>query len=239
DYIRVKKGGMWGIMSIDGKEIIPTEYHFIKFGDTNLAIVGRNNNFGLFDLLTHTEIIPPSFEGLEIIDTNLVKYKLNDFWGVMNPNGKEIIPTTRGYTKIDYIKGLKKFTYSMHGFKGECNSLGAQLSKIAVPVNDSSLKNNSSGTLSASTTNEKSDKKSSNDNQVRAYTETVPVQVWQPCGGCNGSGQCGVCFGSGWTLSYNGGKRTCIACHGNGKCTSCAGHGGQNVVRYETRTVYR
>ena len=76
-------------------------------------------------------------------------------------------------------------------------------------------------------------------NQVRAYTETVPVQVWQACGGCNGSGQCQVCFGSGWILSYNGNKTSCTACHGTGKCTSCAGHGGQNVVRYEQRTVYR
>lgn len=76
-------------------------------------------------------------------------------------------------------------------------------------------------------------------NQVKAYVETVPVQVWQACGGCNGTGQCGVCYGSGWILSYNGGRRSCSACHGTGKCTSCAGHGGQNVVRYEQRTVYR
>lgn len=77
--------------------------------------------------------------------------------------------------------------------------------------------------------------------QAREYTETVPVQVWQPCGGCNGTGQCQVCFGQGWTYSnssYNG-RRSCSACHGTGKCTICAGHGGQNVVRYEQRTVYR
>lgn len=238
DYVKVKKDGMCGIMSVYGKEIIPPKYRFINLGDTHLAIV-MNNGSGLFDMLTHTEIFPPSFEVLEIIDTNLVKYRLNGFWGVMDLNGKEIIPTTRGYTAIDYIKGLKKFTYSMHGFKGECNSLGAQLSKIAVPVNDSSINNNSSETLRASTTNENSDKKSSNNNQLKAYTETVPIQVWQPCGGCNGSGQCGVCFGSGWILNFKGYKSSCTACHGSGKCTSCAGHGGQNVVRYETRTVYR
>lgn len=98
---------------------------------------------------------------------------------------------------------------------------------------------NHSGAASAS--NPPSSASQNQGSQVREYTETVPVQVWQACGACNGSGQCGVCYGQGWTYSngsYNG-RRTCIACHGTGKCTSCAGQGGQNVVRYEQRTVYR
>lgn len=106
------------------------------------------------------------------------------------------------------------------------------------PGNDYSSSRNSS----KSDGNINSNNGSSNNNQgnqVQKYIETVPLQVWQSCGGCNGSGQCGVCYGSGWILSYNGDKRLCTACHGNGKCTSCAGHGGQNVVRYEQRTVYR
>lgn len=74
--------------------------------------------------------------------------------------------------------------------------------------------------------------------QPRQYTETVPVQVWQACGACNGSGQCQVCYGQGWTYGYNG-KKECSACHWTGKCTLCGGRGGQNVVRYEQRTVYR
>lgn len=74
--------------------------------------------------------------------------------------------------------------------------------------------------------------------QPRQYTETVPVQVWLPCGACNGSGQCQVCYGQGWTYGYNG-KKECSACHWTGKCTLCGGRGGQNVVRYEQRTVYR
>lgn len=81
----------------------------------------------------------------------------------------------------------------------------------------------------------------SQESQVKAYTETVPVTVWQPCGACNNSGQCQVCFGQGWTYSnssYNG-KRECSACHWSGKCTICGGRGGQNVTRYEQRTVYR
>lgn len=243
NYVMVNKDGVWGIMSVYGKEIIPTKYQMIKLVEANLAIVERNNRYGVFNMLSNSEMVSPDFEGIEIIDTNLIKYKLNGFWGVMNLNGSEIIPTTRGYTDINYIKGLKKFTYSMHGFKGECNSLGKQLSKIAVPVKDNSSNNNSGTSVATSSSNTRNETTTSTansqGNQVRAYIETIPVQVWQPCGGCNGSGQCSVCYGSGWILSYNGNKSSCTACHGTGKCTSCAGHGGQNVVRYEQRTVYR
>ena len=249
DWVMVNKSGMCGIMSLYGKEVIPAIYKTIQFGESNFAIVEKNSRFGVYNMQSNSEIISPDFDGIEIIDENLIKYKLNGFWGVMTLNGREIIPTTRGYTDINYIKGLKKYTYSMHGFKGECNSLGRQISKIAVPVNNSpshssksSNSSSSSGNSGNSATNVQSNNGPSNNTQgqqVQPYTETVPVQVWQPCGGCNGSGQCQVCYGSGWILGYNGDKRLCTACHGSGKCTSCAGHGGQNVVRYEQRTVYR
>lgn len=136
DYVMVKKDNMWGVMSFYGKEIIPTKYQMIQLGESHLVIVKRNNRYGVFNILSNSEIISPDFEEIEVIDINLIKYKLNGFWGVMSSKGNEIIPTTRGYTDISYIKGLKKFTYSMHGFKGECNSLGKQLSKIAVANNN-------------------------------------------------------------------------------------------------------
>ena len=63
--------------------------------------------------------------------------------------------------------------------------------------------------------------------------QPVPIQEWQQCPACYGSGQCPnvSCGGSGW---YYIGDRatTCSRCHGNGKCTICAGRGGQNVTVY-------
>lgn len=98
---------------------------------------------------------------------------------------------------------------------------------------------NGSSVEHPSTSKSFSSSSQSQGNQVKAYTESVPVQVWQACGGCNGTGQCSTCFGSGWTLNYKSEKQRCITCGGTGKCRSCAGNGGQNVVRYEQRTVYR
>lgn len=245
--LTAKSSNSYDIIDIESGKIRTLPYSHIKFHEgSNIAEVKKEGLWGLFDLDNNVELVAPDFDDIELFSgTNLVKYKLNGFWGVMDLNGKEIIPTTRGYTAINYVKGLKKYTYSMNGFKGECNSVGTQLSKIAVPTNNSSASTHNSfhtPSTNTSTTSTSNTSSSQNQgNQVREYTETVPVQVWQACGGCNGSGQCQVCYGSGWTYSsssYNG-RRTCSACHGTGKCTSCAGQGGQNVVRYEQRTVYR
>lgn len=68
---------------------------------------------------------------------------------------------------------------------------------------------------------------------VEHHRDPIPVQEWQQCPACYGSGQCPnvSCGGSGWY--YIGDKaRTCSRCHGSGKCTICAGRGGQNVTVY-------
>ncbi len=68
---------------------------------------------------------------------------------------------------------------------------------------------------------------------VEHHRDQVPVQEWQQCPACYGSGQCPnvQCGGSGWY--YIGDKaRTCSRCHGSGKCTICAGKGGQYVTVY-------
>lgn len=42
------------------------------------------------------------------------------------------------------------------------------------------------------------------------------------CRGCNGSGLCQHCKGSGYVNNY---KSKCSLCHGTGKCVSCGGQG--------------
>lgn len=42
------------------------------------------------------------------------------------------------------------------------------------------------------------------------------------CRGCNGSGQCQHCHGTGRSAS---GKSQCSLCHGSGRCVSCGGKG--------------
>lgn len=42
------------------------------------------------------------------------------------------------------------------------------------------------------------------------------------CGGCNGSGRCQHCGGTGWVNNH---RSKCSLCHGSGRCQSCAGTG--------------
>ena len=68
---------------------------------------------------------------------------------------------------------------------------------------------------------------------VEHHHDPIPVQEWQQCPACYGSGQCPYvqCGGSGWY--YIGDRaRTCSMCHGSGKCSTCAGKGGHYVTVY-------
>ena len=216
EYYKCKKGGYWGLYDSNLKEIVAPDYEDFRF-----------------------------FDG-----TNFIKFKLNGFWGVMTLQGrvtKTIIPTTRGYTSIDrYVKSLKRFTYTMNGYKGECNHLGQQLSKIKVDtpsqtsVASSSSSTSSSSSSSSSTASSNSSSSSNSGNKtttvvVEHHRDPIPVQQWQACLACGGMGTmgCDNCGGSG--TKYIGDRlHRCSLCNGQGiiPCRSCYGNKGQYITVY-------
>ena len=189
------------------------------------------------------EITSPEFQEIEYAGANLVKFKINDSWGIMRFDGKIVVPSSRGYTSIGkYLKSQKTFPYTMPGYKGEFDINGRQISKIKVDTPQQAVASNSSSNSSSSSSSASSSSSSSNNNSGSGTTQTVvvehhrdpvPIQEWQQCVACFGSGQCPnvQCGGSGW---YYIGDRatTCSRCHGSGKCTICAGKGGQYVTVY-------
>ncbi len=114
--------------------------------------VSKGGKYGL----TSSEgkvIVPVEMEALESAGTGYLRFKIGSFWGVMNYAGKIIIPTDRGYTKIgDYVSFTKRFPYEMAGYKGECNNLGVQVSKIKV---NTPQQNVASNPTSSSSSNKK------------------------------------------------------------------------------------
>lgn len=60
-----------------------------------------------------------------------------------------------------------------------------------------------------------------------------PVNVWQSCGICLGSGNCTVCGGNGWIYSARAsdGRGDCYNCR-DGRCPACGGERGRYVVEY-------
>ena len=242
-YYIVESGQQRGLKNAD-KWLIPlgNTYSDLVPLDGNYLKVVKNGRCGLVTF-EGNEIVAPELDALEQCGKGYIRFKINGFWGVMNYAGKVIIPTDRGYTKIgNYVSLTKRFPYEMDGYKGECNNLGVQVSKIKVatpkPTNTTTTNssNSSNSSTSSSNTTGKSNTSSGGSTStvvVEHRRDPIPVQEWQQCPACYGSGQCPnvSCGGSGWY--FRGDKRvTCSRCHGSGKCTICAGRGGQNVTVY-------
>lgn len=204
-------------------------------GSTKYWKVSKDGRYGLTDV-DGKEIVPTEIEALESAGAGYLRYKLNGFWGLMNYTGKIIIDTDRGYTSIgDYKSFNKRFAYTMAGYKGECDATGRQISKIKVetPKQNTSVASSSGSSSSSSNSSSSNSGNSTTTIHVEHHHDPIPVQEWQQCPACYGSGQCPnvQCGGSGWY--YIGDKRsTCSRCHGSGKCTICAGRGGQNITVY-------
>ena len=176
---RLDKGWNW-IVSLDKGF---SEIYEETISGVNYYKCKRGDYWGLFDT-KFNEVIPPDYEDLDYFaGTNYVKFKLNGFWGVMTLQGKvtkTIIPTTRGYTDISrYVKSQKRFTYEMNGYKGECNHLGQQVSKIKVNTPNStttaasSYSSSSSSSNKSSSTSSSSSRKSTSGNTAQSKSSNT------------------------------------------------------------------
>ena len=208
--------------------------------NSEYAIVVENNKYGL-KKADGSVVVPIELEDLEPIGKNYLRYKLNGFWGVMNYQGKIIIPTDRGYTYIgDYVSFTKRFPYTMAGYKGECDATGRQISKIKVATPQQAVANSSSSSSSSSSASSSSNSGNSNGGTttvvVEHHRDPVPVQQWQACWACGGMGTmgCDNCGGSG--TKYIGDRlHRCSRCNGRGiiPCNVCYGNKGQYVTVYK------
>jgi len=197
--------------------------------------VSKGGKYGL----TSSEgkvIVPVEMEALESAGTGYLRFKIGSFWGVMNYAGKIIIPTDRGYTKIgDYVSFTKRFPYEMFGYKGECNNLGVQVSKIkvATPVSQQTQTATTQTTTQKETTSQKQEEKKI---IIEHHHDPIPVQQWQACWACGGMGTmgCDNCGGSG--TKYIGDRlHRCSRCNGGGiiPCNVCYGNKGQYITVYQ------
>lgn len=209
----------------------------LKDGSTKYWKVSKGRLFGLTDA-EGKEIIPTELETLESAGTGYLRFKLNGFWGLMDCAGKILIDTSRGYTSIgDYVTFTKRFSYSMDGYKGECNHLGVQISKIKT---SSATDSSSTGGNKSNTTTTTSDKNKTDTKEqkiiIEHHRDPVPVQQWQACWACGGMGTmgCDNCGGSG--TKYIGDRlHICSRCNGQRliPCNICHGNKGQYTTVYQ------
>lgn len=162
----------YGIMDVDGRIIVPIEFKLIMYENYGVfKVYNYNSEKGLYDY-NGKELLAPEFKDCSCLSDNLIKFKMNDFWGVMNREGKIIIPLSRQYTQIDYSRTLKTFTFEKEGgYKGECNAKGIQTTiskpKETVANNTTTTKTSSSTSNSKSSngTSSSTSKATSNSNE--------------------------------------------------------------------------
>ena len=155
EYFKVSDvSNNYGIMDVDGRIIVPIEFKLIMYENYGVfKVYNYNSEKGLYDY-NGKELLTPEFKDCSCLNDNLIEFKMNDYWGVMNREGKVIIPLSRQYTKIDYSRTLKTFTFEKEGgYKGECNAKGIQTS-ISKPM-ETVASNTKTTKTSSSTSNSK------------------------------------------------------------------------------------
>ncbi|MBK5272328.1 MAG: WG repeat-containing protein, partial [Bacteroidia bacterium] len=93
-YVKIKKDGKYGALDKTGKVAIPFDYeslYFLYYG--NCASVSKNsdgkNVYGIVNMQNKV-IVPIEYEQFQI-DSNLVAFKKNGKWGLMDITGKKIL----------------------------------------------------------------------------------------------------------------------------------------------------
>ena len=209
-------------------------------GSTKYYKVTKNGKYGLTSAEGEV-IVPTEMETIEQAGTGFLRFKVGSYWGVMNYAGKIIIPTDRGYTKIgDYVSFTKRFPYEMDGYKGECNNLGVQVSKIKVntPTTQQKQSTAQQSTTSSNSTSNTSNKSNGTTQTVvvEHHRDPIPVQQWQACFACGGMGTMGCDFCGGSGTKYIGDRlHRCSRCNGRGiiPCNVCFGNKGQYITVYQ------
>lgn len=236
EWYKVCKNGKYGAEDKNGNVIIPSEFNSIMHA-------------------SHKK--DGELEFVAGFSASLKDEGNNIYVSYYNNNGKCLIPYTRHYFLISKWteEGFGTYYSVMKSENGRIlvgvldingNEIflkeGSEGRILLRNMHPNPLANNPKerieepGLLTSSSSN----KSSSNSGigtttvVVEHHRDPVPVQEWQQCVACFGSGKCPnvSCGGSGWY--YIGDKaRTCTRCHGSGKCTICAGKGGNYITVYK------
>ena len=209
------------------------------------------NNFGekgLYDIRGNEVIAPGNYEYLYITkysddDLAFILYTKGGLYGAYDLNGNLLTkPVATAYIKvykdkIEIVNNKGKDDYDSKYIYGsysedtrfDYDNYDGLYSPFKSYASSSSNKSTSSSSSSSSNSSSSS---SSSSAPTVTTSQLQPVQEWNPCLGCGGTGLCTYCQGQGkrW---YGNSYENCITCHGSMYCQQCYGRKG-----YYT-TVYR
>lgn len=134
--------------------------------------------------------------------------------------------------KQEAIYWLKKgadIYYKEYG--EEYENIAEALHKLGVYYNPGEKNSYASSSSSGASSSHSSSSSRGNGSSAAVAPLMTPVQVWNPCFMCGGTGLCTSCQGKGkdW---YGNSYQLCVTCHGNMYCQKCGGRKGYYTTEY-------
>ncbi|PHR49661.1 MAG: hypothetical protein COA32_00600 [Fluviicola sp.] len=104
DYLLVSKNSKWGVVDINGKTVISTEYDYIYPFTNGVAIVQSGGEYGLINT-KGTKITEIKYDGIEpylagchsLVNLGVMIYKMDDKQGLLDNKGKELVTASYDY----------------------------------------------------------------------------------------------------------------------------------------------
>lgn len=93
NYIKVERGGKWGLIDTQGYQILQTSYDDIETFNINLNDyfkVKLNGSYGIVDSYGN-EKVPPIFQSISNLNNNYLKVSMNDKYGVISSNDASVV----------------------------------------------------------------------------------------------------------------------------------------------------
>ena len=255
-HFYVTSGDFQGVYSRLGKCIISPDKHFVSIifwkekSNSFCYFIVRNKlgERGLYDVKGNEVIAPDSYQGFDLNRRGTISCIAYETYGrgvgAYDLNGNSILAPT---SKIEYTYDIEVYPdkiklnldypledeYIYGSYSENTRFDYGNYDGLYKPFKSTSSSSSSSSSSSHSEANSSSSKTttpSTNTNTYSAPTRQLqPVQEWQPCLGCGGTGLCTGCQGKGkrW---YGNSYENCVICHGNMYCQQCYGRKGSYIT---------
>lgn len=92
--VAVRKGNKWSVMDSKGNELLPFEYTTIwPSKDSTLVSIQNYEGWKVIDAVTKKTIVPlRKYDYIEGFRFGFARFKKDGLWGVVNKDGREILP---------------------------------------------------------------------------------------------------------------------------------------------------
>jgi len=127
-YYPIKQDNKWGLIDSDGEVVVSAKYDAIgEFKHFGFAVMIREGGVGILNK-KGAEVLPPKFQDLKILGSNLVAVMENGFWRVINFQEDTILE--KGYEEVK-VWDDQYLTFSIDQKWGIVNATGQALSAVA------------------------------------------------------------------------------------------------------------